>query len=525
MEQHPIPQHIASFEFKLFGNLTVRQFITLATPMSVAAAIYFSSLPAIIRLPLSLVVGLFALFAALVPIGGRPADKWVVAFIRAIMSPTQRIWVKESKIPEFLSVVTAPPPTEENIPESITAQGRARLREYLRSLPKGEITPLDVKEQIAVQRLDLGYQEGLPEGQLPPPIIWPTARPFAQASLPQINIVPKLTTAQTPPEEKFPPSAPVQPAGGQPKIPLHAKPFALPGLERKLRQEENPVVELSPTPPLTRREASLIKTKLASDVNAAIESVIPIRTPDRQIKLIHGIGKTRVRKLHFAPPLGFDLSKLPIRGEKRFEISEELKRRYQPAEDLFSSQSTVNSSQFTVHSQTNTQPTGPTPKPSIVNPQPPTELPHAPEPVPKPTKTTSAPQDVFLKKEPLSQIDSRIAIHGQKSKNIPLPGASLPQAQIVPLTHKPNVISGIVTDSAKGPIANVILVVKDANGIPVRAFKTNKLGQFLSATSLSDGIYTIEVESDLQKFEPFTLNLAGQVLSPLEITAKGGDAR
>lgn len=131
------------------------------------------------------------------------------------------------------------------------------------------------------------------------------------------------------------------------------------------------------------------------------------------------------------------------------------------------------------------------------------------------------PPDVYLKREDLPEIDSQIAIHGQKSKDLPLT-TTLARAQIVPLTNRPNVISGIVTDSAKTPLENIILVVKDATGIPLRALKTSKLGQFLSATPLADGTYTIDVESELAKFAPFTLNLTGQVLSPIEIQAKGG---
>ena len=93
MEQHPVPQHIASFEFKLFGNLTVRQFVSLAIPLSFAAIIFFSNLTPIIRLPISLAFGGFGLFIALVPVGDRPFDKWFVAFIKAIASPTQKILI------------------------------------------------------------------------------------------------------------------------------------------------------------------------------------------------------------------------------------------------------------------------------------------------------------------------------------------------------------------------------------------------------------------------------------------------
>src|SRR3989344_5725504 len=187
MEQHPVPQHIASFEFKLFGNLTAKQFVTLAIPMGLAAAIFFSSLPAALRLSLAIVIGLVGLFIALVPINGRTFDKWVVLFIKAVLAPTQKIWVKENKIPDFLKVVVTLPPTEEKIPETITTLGRERLQAYLRSLPKKNANLLDIKEQIAVERLGLEIPKGQkPESTeasfLPPAIIWP----ILNQSLPQV---------------------------------------------------------------------------------------------------------------------------------------------------------------------------------------------------------------------------------------------------------------------------------------------------------------------------------------------------
>src|SRR3989344_9322331 len=133
MEQHPVPQHIASFEFKLFGNLTVRQFVTLAIPMAFAAFIFFSSLTPYVRIPLAGAIALLGLFSALVPVGGRPFDKWVVAFLKAVLSPTQRVWTKEEKLPQFLSVVIQTPQEEDQTPQTRTVQGRERLRNYLRS--------------------------------------------------------------------------------------------------------------------------------------------------------------------------------------------------------------------------------------------------------------------------------------------------------------------------------------------------------------------------------------------------------
>lgn len=514
VEQHSVPQHIASFEFKLFGNLTVRQFVTLAIPMSLAALIFFSGLPPLVRFILSGAIGLFGLFIALVPIGGRPFDKWVFSFIKAVLSPTQRVWIKEERLPEFLNVVVAPPAAVEIVPESITAQGRERLKNYLRSLPRGEVGPLDVKEQIAVERLGLAQEAATASGReagRPPktPILWPTG------SLPQITRAAHVSMARMSAAEtettgyqgKMEESLPtiVAPINAVPRIADHAKPYALPGLEKKLRQvHRGETVQLVPR----------VKAQLASEANFTVESVIPIKTPDRQVKLIHGIGKTRARKLHFAPPEGFDLSKLPIRGERRFEISEELKRRFTfNPESLFGEEKQNIKVEPAPHASEAGKSGGET---KIHKAQ---RAPKEAHFVPKPKITTTAASDVRLAPEEKEVLDSRISISGQPTQTSAMQ-ADLNRAQIVPLTHVPNVMSGIVTTKDGEPVEKVILVVRDSHGIPVRALKTNKLGQFLSATPLPDGVYTVEVESELYHFAPFSINLTGQVVEPLEIKAE-----
>ena len=98
----------------------------------------------------------------------------------------------------------------------------------------------------------------------------------------------------------------------------------------------------------------------------------------------------------------------------------------------------------------------------------------------------------------------------------------LTKAQIVPLTNKPNVLSGLVVDGFGAPIEGAILTVRDENGIPVRALKTNKLGQFLSATPLAGGKYRLEIDAPGFSFASLDLVVSGEVLAPLSIKPKGG---
>lgn len=83
----------------------------------------------------------------------------------------------------------------------------------------------------------------------------------------------------------------------------------------------------------------------------------------------------------------------------------------------------------------------------------------------------------------------------------------------------PNLISGIVKDPRGNVLPNILIEVKDKDGNPVRAFKTNPLGQFASATPVINGTYTISFEdpNNKQRFDSVELSATGEVLSPIEV--------
>lgn len=89
------------------------------------------------------------------------------------------------------------------------------------------------------------------------------------------------------------------------------------------------------------------------------------------------------------------------------------------------------------------------------------------------------------------------------------------------LTSSPNVINGLVTDPAGNLLEGVIIIVHNKDGIPVRALKTNKLGQFTGATPLPDGAYSITFEKDSFVFDTLQVSLAGEVLPAVKVFPKG----
>ena len=145
-------------------------------------------------------------------------------------------------------------------------------------------------------------------------------------------------------------------------------------------------------------------------------------------------------------------------------------------------------------------------------------------------------QDVQSQKQNLEnqiiELRKKIEI---KSQNVFTPSIAHPKAQTqtvrkvpktlgkslgLPLTADfPNLIAGIIKDPRDNPLPNILVEVKDKAGNPVRAFKTNVLGQFISATPLANGVYTISFEDPKaeNKFDTIELAVTGEILMPIEV--------
>lgn len=93
MEQHPIPQQISSYQFRLVGDMTLRQFFQVGGGALVAFILYNTGLPGFVKWPLMLIS--FGLGAALafLPFQERPLSDWIFAFFRSIYSPTVYLWM------------------------------------------------------------------------------------------------------------------------------------------------------------------------------------------------------------------------------------------------------------------------------------------------------------------------------------------------------------------------------------------------------------------------------------------------
>ena len=145
MEQHAIPQNVSSYQFKLVGDMTLKQFFQLAGGILVGLIFYSTPLMGIIKWPLAILSALLGVGLAFLPLEERPLEKWIFAFFRAIYSPTIFTWKKEVQ-PKFFQDETA----------ASTPQQDAALNNYLATTAvqaPGAITNLDKAEKGFFARL------------------------------------------------------------------------------------------------------------------------------------------------------------------------------------------------------------------------------------------------------------------------------------------------------------------------------------------------------------------------------------
>ena len=106
MEQHPVPQNVTTFQFRLIGDMTLKQFGYLIGGAIGAYILYKLPLPFFFTWPLAVLSAAGGFGFAFVPIEERPMDVWVLSFIKSIYNPTQYLWSRKTA-----PAPAAPPPT------------------------------------------------------------------------------------------------------------------------------------------------------------------------------------------------------------------------------------------------------------------------------------------------------------------------------------------------------------------------------------------------------------------------------
>ena len=184
MDNHPIPQDITGFQFKLIGDMTVKQFAYVAAGV-IVAWVLFTILPlvAIIKIPLVLLFAGAGAALAFVPVEGRPMDLMIVNFFNAVFSPTQYVYQKQGEAQDAANL--------QNV-ASIKALYEGQFKDFMKKLPKTK-NKLDQKEEVFFQNLNYYSLMPPPKAQPanPPTHMYadknePNQRPFDPLHPPKI---------------------------------------------------------------------------------------------------------------------------------------------------------------------------------------------------------------------------------------------------------------------------------------------------------------------------------------------------
>src|SRR3989338_1418191 len=361
MDVHPIPQNVTSFQFKLVGDMTLKQFMYLAGGLGIAYflfVLFAHDYPLV--WPFIIVIALLGIGFAFLPIESRPLDHWLAAFLKAVYSPTKRVWKKNGQTYK--------------------------------------------EDPLFGSRLVMFMSALQPQS---PPL---PASPAPAAS--------ETFTAKPEPIAQNSGALPAEAVQTASAATLHTR------------------EELGKTVDLARQAQQL------------------------QMKIIQS-----ERTLSHIKEQADKPTSIPV------DYTQEVNKILADLQNLINQASTVKQQIQKVGEDHQQKPPAPTPQPVI--------------------------------KEKVKVV-------------IPIK----PKRTTIALTTFPNVINGIVKDAQNNYLEGAVSVIFDKEGLPVRALKTNKLGQFTGSTPLPNGTYTLELEKDNFRFDVLQIELAGDILPPLQITAK-----
>lgn len=114
MDRHPIPRQVTTFQFKLIGFLTVKQFAYLLATTAFTIMIYFLIPVPIINIVMAGMVGAAGAAFSLLTYNDRSFDIWIKNLALAIVSPSQYRYMKSNHGPAFLEQIFMTPPATIN---------------------------------------------------------------------------------------------------------------------------------------------------------------------------------------------------------------------------------------------------------------------------------------------------------------------------------------------------------------------------------------------------------------------------
>ncbi len=169
MKRHALPQNIMDVEFKLFGALTLSQFVNLAVNVIVAVVVFTLPLPAVIKWPIILFFVGLGLALALITVNGQPFSTWLGNFALALTTSQRRVWKKMPETPEMLQSKYKPTGKYQTHLVSSSKKQEQDNMPLLTESAKQNAVEIDQKEDKELAAIDSHIQKNFDKKDLKPP--------------------------------------------------------------------------------------------------------------------------------------------------------------------------------------------------------------------------------------------------------------------------------------------------------------------------------------------------------------------
>jgi len=424
MEQHPVPQNVTTFQFRLIGDMTIKQFGYLAGGAIIGYICYKLPLPFFFTWPMATLFALGGVGFAFVPIEERPMDVWVLSFIKNIYSPTQFVWSQEKK--EAAPVQPAQTQIQSPAPSLAATPSSRAVPDVLRGVFNASPKPTTPQPMPTITHVS-----PLPRTSGPTKVLSSTVHKNPWAWIMELFAFP--VTPKTQP-------APIAPQA-----------------QYKTPNITGTSFDLS-SPPQVRESSKEQKEK---------EEVLK-QTQEKEVELESKVSTLKQ-----------ELADKTMTEARVLELQKQLT-------EILAEKEIMEKELTTLRRQTSS------PLPTAVVP------------------AAASPTHVATPQAPKQPTVKIITPEGAVKAGLPR------------LTTFPNVVTGITKDSDNNFLPGVLVTVKDRDGMPLRALKTNRLGQFAASTPLANGIYFVEIEDPRSRyiFDRVQITLNGSIVPALEIIAK-----
>lgn len=556
--QHAVPQNIMDVEFKIIGDLTIRQFSYL---MFFGALSYgaFTQVNNLFKWPSILIFTLFGVGLAFVPIEERGLDQWIINFFSAIYRENQRIWRKTPHVPTALAFDSISVVKQELITLAPTSS-RRKLENFLEAQEKGKPKdPLDFEEMEYIKKVRNAFYEEVEDMDVSMPSVGvgiavepaikePTPKPSKQEirapqkEEEQLSHQPAQKAHETPQQTA---KTKQQKPAEQHAIKNDVLPKPQKTKKKKKRRFSLPKRNFAPLKPITpdqhsgRMFTSLLPKKgeivlpirgekiLKTSDEQVIEEDIKEKTQQlkillEQIKQEEGIGVATTTSTSTAPQKEQHIPQPQPQQQKQqpqnlqekqnmsYNVTPQQKTNVSPAIDANQALKKLQEenrellAQIGILRQEISQTQQPQKKTEKIQ-----KL-HVLE-----QQQESKYKNYANIKDSLSDLKEKVFVKKALDEK--------PAQPIATNQKRANLVEGNVKNSNGVGLEGVVLIIKNEKEEPVRALKTDSLGHFAISTPLVNGVYTVETDKTNKTnltFDIMKIETTGTVLDQLEILGK-----